>query len=137
MGHLKEDIIRDEGCQLKPYKDSVGKLTIGVGRNLDDVGITFNEAMMMLDRDMAVAEMELRRAKPALMTNDSLSSERKDVLIQMAFNMGISKLLLFHKMWEALEVHNYDHAADEMLDSKWAKQVGPRAVRLAKVMKEG
>ena len=134
---LKEDLIRDEGIQLKPYRDSVGKLTIGVGRNLDDVGITYPEAMMMLDRDVAVAECDLIRACPSLMHSDALSHERKDVLINMAFNMGVPRLLLFHNMWDALEAHDYEKAAAEMLDSTWATQVGPRAVRLAKVMKDG
>ena len=137
MSTLKEDIIRDEGIRLKPYRDEVGRLTIGIGRNLDDVGITYNEAMMMLDRDLAVAELELRHAKPELMANESLSQERKDALINMSFNMGITKLLTFKRMWEALDKHNYEAAAHEMSDSIWAGQVGPRAVRLAKIMKEG
>ena len=137
MSTLKEDLIRDEGIRLKPYRDEVGRLTIGVGRNLDDVGITYNEAMMMLDHDMAVAEVELRKAKPELMCSDVLSHERKDVLINMAFNMGITKVLKFERMWKALDMHNYAAASDEMLDSIWAGQVGPRAVRLAKIMKVG
>ena len=137
MSTLKEDLIRDEGIRLKPYRDEVGRLTIGVGRNLDDMGITYNEAMMMLDHDLAVAEVELIHAKPELMHNESLSHERKDVLINMAFNMGVPKLLKFHKMWEALDKHDYAKASDEMLDSVWSGQVGPRAVRLAKIMKGG
>ena len=137
MSSLKEDLIRDEDIKLKPYRDEVGRLTIGVGRNLDDVGITYNEAMMMLDHDMAVAEVGLRKAKPELMCSDVLSHERKDALINMAFNLGVPKLLLFHKMWEALDKYDYTKASEEMLDSVWAGQVGPRAVRLAKVMKEG
>ena len=137
MSTLKEDLIRDEGIRLKPYRDDVGRLTIGVGRNLDDVGITYNEAMMMLDHDMAVAEVELRKSKPELMCNESMSQERKDVLINMAFNMGITKLLTFKRMWWALDKHDYITAAHEMGDSVWAGQVGPRAVRLVRIMKEG
>lgn len=64
LERLKQDLVRDEGKRLKPYKDTVGKLTIGVGRNLDDVGISESEAMALLDSDIAAVFAELDRHVP-------------------------------------------------------------------------
>lgn len=143
MVSLRDSIIKHEGKVTRadgrhmPYRDSVGKLTIGYGRNLDDMGITDYEASVMLDHDLAVCQAELIKAHPALLHNDSLSDERKKVLFEMAFNMGVPRLLGFKKMWAALEAHDYSLAALEMLDSAWARQVGMRAIMLADIMSTG
>ena len=89
---LADQLIRHEGLMLKPYRDSLGILTIGVGRNLDDVGITREEALMMLDHDIDVARADLARVFP--WTQD-LDPVRRDALTNMAFNMGIDGLLAF------------------------------------------
>lgn len=122
-----------EGLKLKPYRDTVGKLTIGYGRNLDDVGITVEEATRMLHHDIAQCIKQLE----TLAAFSGLDEVRRAVLIDMTFNLGFAGILGFKKMWKAIEAGNYDRAADEMLDSRWARQVGQRSVRLARMMKTG
>lgn len=124
----------DEDVRARPYKDTVGKLTIGVGRNLDDVGLRPDEIDLMLENDIRVAEYDARALFECF---DSLTDARKAVLLNMAFNLGRNRLAGFVKFRAAVEAGAYATAADEMLASKWAIQVGKRAVRLAKAMKEG
>ena len=128
---VRDLLIIHEGMRLKPYKDSVGKLTIGVGRNLDDVGISRDEAMILLDNDITAAMDALDEALPWWRTLDVLRSR---VLIDMAFNLGITRLLGFKQMIAALQAGQYDVAALQMLKSKWAEQVGSRAQTLAAMM---
>lgn len=128
------DLIRDEGIRLKPYRDTVGKLTIGVGRNLDDNGISMGEAMTMLYNDVAAVESEVRTAFPWF---TELSPGRQRVIINMCFNLGLPKLLGFRNTLAAIERGDYAAAAAGMLDSKWASQVGDRAKRLANLMEQG
>lgn len=125
----------DEGFKSKPYHDSEGILTIGYGRNLEDVGVSQGEAELLLVNDVAKArDSVLRKWSWA----GSLDSVRLSVLIMMAFNMGMARLLEFVKTLDAVEHGDYERAAQEMLDSKWAKtQVGDRAKRLAEMMKTG
>lgn len=132
--NLKNQIVRHEGLKLKPYRCTAGKLTIGVGRNLDDKGISEAEAMAMLDTDIAEVAVELERRLPLF---SKLDDVRKDALINMGFNLGVPGLLKFRGMIAALELSDYDKAAAEMLDSKWAKQVGNRAGELARQMRKG
>lgn len=110
-------------------------MTIGWGRNLSDRGLSHDEAEFLLENDIAAVVRELNAAKPALMTNDSLSHERKDALYNMAFNLGIPKLLEFKKMWAALENHDYATAAKEALNSRWATQVRARAERIVTTLR--
>lgn len=124
---------RDEGLRLKPYKDSVGKLTIGYGRNLDDVGISQQEAETMLLADINVALGETRDNFPWI---KDLPPKVVLGLINMVFNMGIPRVKGFAKMLDALEKHDFERAADEAMNSKWAFQVGPRAERIAKLFRE-
>lgn len=131
LSSLEKALVRDEGLELKPYTDTVGKLTIGVGRNLDDNGITEDEAIYMLRGDIQRSRQELSKFH----WWRNLDTERRDVLVNMHFNLGLPRLLTFKNMIAALEFGDYKTAADEMLDSKWADQVGERAVRLAKIMR--
>ena len=130
---LLEQLQRHEGLRLKPYRDSVGKLTIGYGRNLADRGISQEEAEFMLDNDIDLVVAELERMPLFL----SLDPVRQVVLANMAFNMGVPTLLEFRRMLGALARREWDRAADEMLDSRWARQVGRRAVELARLMRTG
>lgn len=130
---LLEQLQRHEGLRLKPYRDSVGKWTIGYGRNLDDRGISEDEAGFMLDNDIDQVVAELERMPLYL----SLDSVRQVVLANMAFNMGVPTLLEFRRMLGALARGEWNRAADEMLDSKWARQVGDRAVELSELMRTG
>lgn len=134
MNELADMITRHEGVRLKPYRDTVGKLTIGVGRNLDDVGITGYEAAYLLENDIAKARSELRRAFHWF---SNLTCQRQDALTDMCFNVGLPRLQGFKKMVAAMEKQDYETAAVEMLDSKWAEQVGARATELAEIIKSG
>lgn len=131
---LEDTLIRHEGLRLTPYRCTAGKLTIGIGRNLDDVGISEAEARLMLRNDIVNAEAELRRAFSWF---DRLSPLRQQVLVNMAFNIGLPRLKGFRNMLAALERGDYNRAAVEMLDSRWARQVKSRAVELSDWMRQG
>lgn len=131
---IYEQLLRDEGIRLKPYKDTVGKLTIGIGRNLDDKGISEDEANYMLANDVKEVEDGLRAALPWF---SGLDDARQGVLINMGFNLGVQGLLGFHNTLTYIQQGNWSFAAVEMLDSKWAKQVGARAQRLAEQLESG
>ena len=125
---------RFEGLRLKPYTCPAGKLTIGYGHNLEDNGITEDIAVRMLDADLKAAEREVQDKFSSFY---KLNEARQFVLVDMAFNMGINRLLTFKKMFAALAKGEYPTAAREMLNSKWAVQVGNRAKTLAEIMKSG
>ena len=127
-------LITHEGLRLKPYRDTVGKLTIGVGRNLDDVGITEEEALYLLTNDI---KRVLDFLKGKLPYWNEFTETRKMALVDMCFNLGPGGFLSFKKMLASLENGDYEQAAREMLDSKWARQVGRRAEKLAEMMRKG
>lgn len=131
---LREQLIRDEGVRLRPYRDDVGKLTIGIGRNLDDVGLSLTEAEYLLDNDIVRAAAAVLAHLP---WTHSLDEVRRAALTNMAFNMGIGGLLGFKRALKALEEGRWEAAAQEMMDSKWARQVGIRAERLARQVLTG
>ncbi|MDR8747231.1 glycoside hydrolase family protein [Burkholderia multivorans] len=127
------ELSRDEGRRLKPYVDTVGKTTIGVGRNLTDVGITDAECDLLLSNDIDRTVAWLDRN---LSWWRQLDAVRQRVVVNMAFNMGGS-LLTFTNTLAAIKRGDYAAAADGMLASKWASQVGARAKRLADMMRSG
>ena len=152
---LIDKLIVSEGLRLQVYKDTLGIDTIGIGRNLEDRGITKEEldwmdipnidvvyemgiteadAVYLATNDVQIVEEELVRAHPCV---DRLDSVRQLILIDMAFNMGVPRLCKFKKMWAAVECGDYPTAAKEMLDSRWAKQVKGRATKLANAMHNG
>ena len=135
MNHikLKNLLTEDEGLKLFPYRDTVGKLTIGVGRNLDDVGISRAEAMFLLDNDIQRSIVPLLREK----WFGEINEVRKAVVISMVFNLGHEGFKGFKNLRRCLAAHDYLAASAEMLKSKWAFQVGDRAVRLSEMMKFG
>lgn len=126
---LKEE----EAVREKPYKDSEGILTIGVGRNLEDKGLRPKEIDYLLANDIEEVNSELKQ-NPLYTSLDNI---RQTVLADMCFNIGYPRLLGFKNMWKAIEQKDFIKAADEMLDSKWAKQVGKRAIRLSRMMRFG
>lgn len=130
---LIAELSRDEGRKLKPYLDTVGKTTIGVGRNLSDVGISDAECDVMLSNDIDRTVTWLDRNLPWW---SQLDPVRQRVVVNMAFNMG-GGLLTFVNTLGAMQRGAYDAAADGMLDSKWARQVSARAQRLAQMMRTG
>jgi lysozyme len=129
---LRRQLIHDEGLRLKPYKDTVGKLTIGVGRNLDDKGISEAEAAVLLENDID-EHVALLDAK--LPWWRKLDEARQNALANMCFNLGIEGLLGFTNSLALLERGEYEKAATNLAMSKWAKQVGPRADRIIAVIK--
>ena len=136
---LLTQLRRDEGLRLEAYSDSVGVLTIGYGHNLEahggsDVICTQEQAERWLEADAAKACGELSKHLP---WTTALDDARKAVLQNMAFNIGIGGLLGFHRTLTMIEAGNYEGAAEAMLESKWAGQVGDRARRLAQQMRSG
>ncbi len=131
---MLDQLMLHEGLRLKPYRDTVGKLTIGIGRNLDDVGISRDEALVLCENDIATAERELDRVAPWWR---NLNDARRRVLIDMMFNLGANRLLGFKHSLAAMQAGRFELAASGMLESKWAEQVGKRATRLAIMMKTG
>ena len=134
MSDLQQQLRRHEGLRLKVYKCTSNRNTSGFGRNLDDRGISEREAELMLENDI----LHLFSVLPEKISffND-LDKVRADVLVNMAFNLGVNGLLKFKKMLAAIDDGYFTRAAAEMLDSKWAKQVGSRAVELSEQMKTG
>lgn len=134
IGELRKSLIKHEAMKLKPYLCPAGKTTIGVGRNLDDVGITEAEAIYLLNNDIDRCVAEIERNIPGWKKHNEA---RQNVLIELVFNIGISRTLKFRKMLEALDRLDYVRAADEMKDSLWYRQVGKRAETLCQQMRTG
>lgn len=129
---IVQDLMRDEGLRLKPYRDTVGKLTIGYGRNLDDVGISDNEAITLLQNDIHRTSAYLDAGLPWWR---NLPAPQQRAILNMAFNVGMKKLQGFQKMLAALQCGDWNAAADEALNSQWAQQVGARATRVATLLR--
>lgn len=127
-------LVVDEGVRYKPYSDTVGKTTIGIGRNLDDVGISEAEALYLLDNDIYSAELAVRR-----ILGDhffvSLSENRQAALINLLFNLGEPKFLKFTNTIKAIKNQDWNLVALHLKDSKWARQVGKRSERVLSMLK--
>jgi len=135
LNRIKAQLVRHEGIRLKPYRCTAGKLTIGIGRNLDDCGIFQKEAYAMLERDILDCEQWLIDEIPEIYNN--LDEVRQSVLLNMCFNLGIKGLLKFKNTLAFIAAGDWERAANNMLASKWAKQVGRRAIELSKMMRKG
>ena len=129
---LAGELTRDEGVMLKPYRDTVNVLTIGVGRNLDN-GISEEESVYLLNNDIDTAVKELDRVFPWW---SEMPEAAQRALANMAFNLGLPRLANFTNMIDHLKAGRYYAAASEAMDSKWAKQVGPRAERIADLFRD-
>jgi lysozyme len=132
-GLLREILIAHEGLRLDLYKCPAGKWTIAVGRNVQDNGITKDEAELMLSNDIAKWYKEASK----LRWFSSLNEPRQIVIICMIHNMGFPRFCEFKRMFAALEIRDFASAATEMIASRWAQQVPKRAVELAMIMKTG
>jgi len=135
MNRIKAQLVRHEGLRLKPYRCTAGKLTIGIGRNLDDRGISQKEAYTMLERDIQDCEQWLIDKIPEIY--NKLDEVRQSVLLNMCFNLGIKGLLEFKNTLAFIDAGDWERAANGMLASKWAKQVGRRAIELSELMRKG
>ena len=130
-----KDLLKDEeGFRSKPYRCTAGKLTIGYGRNLEDRGITKEEAEYLLDNDIKAAISACRETFAWFAFLDNV---RQAVVCDMVFNLGIGGFLEFKKAIAAIREKNWEKAADEMKDSDWYKQVRKRAVQLTVMMRTG
>ena len=134
MTQLIEQLKRHEGLKLEPYKCTAGKLTIGIGRNLEDVGISEQEAEMLLLNDIERAGRLLKDKFPWTMELDEV---RFAALINFTFNVGIGTVSKFVNAMALLKAGNYDTAADEFLQSRWASQVGHRALEVSEQIRTG
>ena len=123
------------GLELKPYQCTADKTTIGVGRNLQDVGITEDEAKYLLQNDIDRILKEVEHWSFL----EKLNEPRQAVILDMVFNMGVTRFNAntWVKTFAAIQNEEWEKAANEMLDSKWAKQVGQRAIRLSQMMRKG
>ena len=122
-----------EGRRNFPYEDSVGKLTIGVGRNLEDRGLSDDEVNLLLSNDQEIAHNEAKK----LGFFDSLDPTRQMIIMDMVFNMGLPRFKGFVATIAALEAKDYKVAAAEMQNSRWFRQTGRRAQRLVRMMYTG
>ena len=132
---LANDLIRDEGLRLKPYHCTAGKLTVGVGRNLDDNGITKEEAMFLLNND--IDAMEAACKKEAWWAGVEGDEVRSRAMVNMAFNLGMARLSGFKNTLAAIRAKDWAKAAAGMRASLWYKQVGARAERIATMIEKG
>lgn len=130
---LKLQVMRHEGKRLLPYKDTVGKLTIGYGRNLTDRGISDDEAGFLLENDLnaCVADCE------SFPWFAGLDPVRQRVLVDLRFNLGAAGIRRFTRTLQCVQAGDFAGAADGLLASKWAAQVKTRATRLAAMMRTG
>jgi len=149
LERIKEQLVRHEGLRLKPYRCTAGKLTIGIGRNLDANGISQTEAFMLLENDIRNCEKQLLDEIPEIY--NGLDEVRKSVLLNMCISipqsrfaplrepcyLGIGGLLEFNNTLAFIAAGDWERAANGMLASKWAKQVGRRAIELSELMRKG
>ena len=131
---LIEDLKRDEGFRQFPYKCPSDKLTIGIGRNIEDNGITEEEAEYLCHNDVGRCVAEAREIFPAF---PILPDNVKRAVINMLFQLGRTRFTGFKKMIAALRERDYERAAVEALDSRWAKQTPRRAERVASLIRKG
>ena len=131
---LRALLTANEGCKLFPYTDTTGNLSIGVGRCLTTRGISQVEAFYLLDDDISYFYNKLSMYCDFFV---KLDENRQIALIDMAFNLGLQGFLNFKEMIAALESGNYEQAAKDMMNSRWAEQVQDRATCLANIIRTG
>lgn len=124
----------DDATGKRPVLPTGGKLTIGVGRNLEAKPLSDAVVALMLNEDIDEAEAACRKR---FAWYDALDDTRQRVVVEMMFNLGETRLLKFKQTLAYLAAGMYGAASDAMLDSKWATQVGKRANELAEMMKTG
>ena len=136
MSKLIEQLKRHEGIRTHAYLCTNGKITAGVGRNLDEdggIGLSVSEIEFLLANDIQRCRLELE----AFSWFDDLDAVRQDAMINMCFNLGMTRLLGFKKALARMAEANYEYAANEFLDSLWARQVGNRADEIADMILTG
>lgn len=136
MSDLVRQLRRHEGVRSHAYKCSADMITVGVGRNIDPnggIGLSDDEIDYLLKNDIERCRQELG----TLSWFVNLDPVRQDALINLCFNLGFTRLLGFKNAMSAMAVGDYDTAADEFLDSRWAIQVGMRAIEVTDMIRSG
>ncbi len=131
---LRNLLVAQESYKQFPYSDSTGHLTIGIGRNLTDRGVSATEALTLLDDDIFYFMTKLNYYVPHFLDIDDV---RQMVLVSMAFNLGMQGFLEFKEMLAALETKDFVKASDEITNSKAASQDVDRYHELSFMMKTG
>ena len=144
MKYERDELVKmialHEGLRLQVYQDHLGIDTIGIGRNLEDRGITDGELSFINKTMEEVYEIGLTEEEAYYLCMNDIAIVEKElqmVLVDMSFNMGVPRLMKFKNMWAAIETEDYSLACEEMIDSRWANQVGNRAMKLSLAMKNG
>tara|TARA_R110001632_G_scaffold205662_1_gene329483 strand:+ start:1537 stop:1956 length:420 start_codon:yes stop_codon:yes gene_type:complete len=137
MTMIIEMLRKHESVETHAYKCSANKTTIGVGRNIDKnggIGLSQMEIDYLLANDIKRVEAELSQA---FNWYDDLNDARKDAMMDICFNLGLPRLMLFKKSLAAMSNRHYEIAAIELLDSRWARQVGQRAITISEIIRTG
>jgi lysozyme len=136
MSQLIDMIKRHEGVKSHVYKCTQGFETIGVGRNISEsgLGLSPDEIDYLLTNDIQRVKEEL---EDTYYWFSGLNEARRDAMIDICFNLGLTRLRGFVKALEAMSREQFDLAADEFMDSKWAEQVGMRALRVTEMIRDG
>lgn len=134
MDKLERLLVLHEANKRYPYRCTAGKLTIGIGFNLDDVGLYPEEITFIFKNRISLVRKRLEKELPWF---DSLDEVRQAVLLDMGYNLGVDGLLAFKRTLGSVRRGDYSLAAVQMLESKWARQVGNRAKRLSTMMETG
>ena len=132
---IKNQLIRHEGLRLRPWRDGRGRLTIGVARELEEQGISYQEAHELLEADIARCEAELMNEISEIY--GSLNEARQIVLVNLCFILGIEGLLNYKQMLSFLAAGDWERAANGLLASRWAKFAGRRALELVEMLRKG
>tara|TARA_A100001391_G_scaffold149095_1_gene106595 strand:+ start:1707 stop:2129 length:423 start_codon:yes stop_codon:yes gene_type:complete len=137
MDKTVELLRRHEGVKPHAYKCSAGYVTIGVGRNIDEnggLGLSDDEIDYLLQNDIKRCQQELTTY---FVWFEKLDEVRKNAMINLVFNLGLSRLRKFEKALFAMSEQDWETASKELLDSRWAEQVGQRAVEIAEMVRTG
>ena len=137
MEKLLAMLKRHEGVESHAYECSEGKITVGVGRNIDQkggMGLSDDEIDYLLQNDI---ERVIKELSSEYSWFNSLDDVRKDAIVDISFNLGQTRLRLFKRALAAMDSGDYKEAATEFLDSRWAKQVGGRALELTDMISSG
>lgn len=137
LEEFKQELEKDEGRVKHAYQDSLGYWTIGVGRLIDKRlggGLRDDEINYLLNNDVEEAHVT---AQKLVKNFDDLTSNRKAVILHLAFNLGYTKLVKFVNTLKAVNEGRWEDAARGMENSLWYRQVGARSKRLVKLMQEG
>ncbi len=135
MSKLSDQLRIHEGVRSHVYLCTAGYETIGVGRNIAEsgIGLSDDEIDYLLENDIKRCKQEL----VSLSWFPDLDPVRQDAIVNLCFNLGLTRLMGFQNAMSAMAVGDYEKAADEFLDSRWAKQVGQRSLDVAHMIRTG